>query len=291
MLIPVKYHHKNYPDHIKPEIDEIASHFDVSAISPIRKFSLHTEYSYGKRRFDSEIIARFQTICNANKSGVPMLWHSEQWAIEFAQFLKLLYKENSPTVIEIHPPFSDYTESIDQFLDIYQVFEKIITELYRSASILIENRSGTIYRGGKFLISKGRDLRSLCDKIDERNLKLKIAFDIPQLLTEYGGSQNLSLKSLDSILNRQFAIREKTKSIHLWGKKRSEKGRLVAHAGDLNTYFEDSDKKQLFLEWLAEFLNDDIDRYFVPEVNSKEDDLWSIVSDLERVGIQFLVNK
>jgi hypothetical protein len=50
---------------------------------------------------------------------------------------------------------------------------------------------------------------------------------------------------------------------------------------------DDEDKKQLFLNWLAEFLEDGADRYFVPEVNSSEDDLWSIGSNMECVNIRF----
>lgn len=32
MLLPVQYHSRKYPDHIKPEIKEIAGHFDTKKI-------------------------------------------------------------------------------------------------------------------------------------------------------------------------------------------------------------------------------------------------------------------
>jgi hypothetical protein len=70
MLIPVKYHSKTYPKHIKPEIDEIAAHLDVTSISPTRKFSLHTEYSFGARGLSSSILSHFHILRKANKSGV-----------------------------------------------------------------------------------------------------------------------------------------------------------------------------------------------------------------------------
>jgi hypothetical protein len=52
-LIPVKYGKKNYPSPIEANICEIAGNFDVKEISPTSPYSLHTEYSYGKRAFYS----------------------------------------------------------------------------------------------------------------------------------------------------------------------------------------------------------------------------------------------
>ena len=111
MLIPVKYHRRNYPPHIKAEIDEIAGHFDVSRMSAARKFSLHTEYSYGKRKLESDLLEKLPVLKNAQKNGVPQLWYSKQWAVEFAKFIKLLCDKEGPTIIEIHPPFTDYAET------------------------------------------------------------------------------------------------------------------------------------------------------------------------------------
>lgn len=103
ILIPIQYHKRKYPDHIRPNIDEIAGHFDVHEISPNRNFSLHTEYSYGKRNLTSEVIKQFTTLQNSNKEGVPQLWYSELWAIEFAEFVKTLCNGKAPSIIEIHP--------------------------------------------------------------------------------------------------------------------------------------------------------------------------------------------
>lgn len=288
MLIPVKYHKKNYPPHIHPIIEEVAGHFDVSSIKISGDFSLHTEYSYGKRKFTSETIQEFDEIISANKNGIPMLWYSRKWAIQFAKFIEKICKGYQPILIEIHPPFSDYTDSIREFIKIYREFEKSILTLWPGTKILIENRSGTMYRGGKFIISKGKHLRTLYKEIDNYHLNLKVALDIPQLLTSYGGPQQLNPDSIKNILNRQLVIRERIKGIHLWGKKRNSEGRLIAHYGDLTSYFDgDSEKKTIFLEWMKELLDDSIDRYFVPEVNSKQEDLFSIINDLERIGIKF----
>jgi len=34
MLIPVNYHKRHYPPHIRPHIFELAGHFDIESISP-----------------------------------------------------------------------------------------------------------------------------------------------------------------------------------------------------------------------------------------------------------------
>jgi hypothetical protein len=286
MLIPVQYHKRKYPAHIKPEIDEIAGHFDINEIHVNRGVSLHTEYSYGKRNLNSDLLKNFTTLQNSHNEGVPQLWYSELWAVEFAEFVKTLCNGEMPTIIEIHPPFSDYTETIEQFLKIYKIFEESILTYFPQTKILIENRSGSIYKGGKFLISRGQHLRSLCEHISAKNLKLRIALDIPQLLTAYGGPQRLETQAIREILNRQNILQSMTDGIHLWGKMRSETGRTVSHVGDLNTYFESEEKKNIFLVWLVNFLQDNKPRYFVPEVNSSDDDLHSIIKDLEGMKIK-----
>jgi hypothetical protein len=287
MLIPIQYHKRKYPAHIIPCIDEIAGHFDVHEVLANCDFSLHTEYSYGKRNLNSDLMKKFKTLQSSHKEGVPRLWYSEQWAVEFADFVKTLCNGKTPTIIEIHPPFSDYTETIEQFLRIYKIFEESILTSFSQTKILIENRSGSIYKGGIFLISRGQHLRSLCEQISSKNLKLRITLDIPQLLTSYGGAQRLEAQEIKKILNRQNALQSMTDGIHLWGKMINGTGRTISHCGDLNTYFENEEKKNIFLEWLADFLRDNKPRYFVPEVNSSDEDLHSIIKDIEGMNIKF----
>jgi len=288
MLIPVQYHSRNYPKHIKPNIVEVAGHFDTDKINTKGEFSLHTEYSYGKRKFNSTIIQRYHHLMSAHKNFVPQLWYSKEWVEEFVEFIKTLCNENSPKIIEIHPPFSDYAKTIEDFLNIYEIFEDNILSHFPNCKVLIENRYGSIYRGGKFLVSKGRELRELCDNIAKRQLKLRLALDIPQLLSAYGGPEKLNINKLSQILERNTCLNEYTESIHLWGKRKSQSGRNVAHCGDFSSYFGSIDKKNTFLDWLISFLDDDKLRYFVPEVNSSDEDLHSIVGDLENAGIRFV---
>ncbi|MFC1895471.1 hypothetical protein ACFL0Q_02260 [Thermodesulfobacteriota bacterium] len=287
-LIPVQYHKRSYPEHIHPKISEIAGHFDIPAINPPGEYCLHTEYSFGKRRFDSPLIKKLPAIANAHRNGVPRLWDDGSWAIEFSEFISLLCESHPPTAIEIHPPFSDYCPEFDTFLNRYRVFEERILSRWPSTEILLENRGGTTYRGGKFLVSKVADLVALSEGLNKKGLSLKIAIDLPQLLSAYGGPDRLDDTDIASIILGLSPIRHRILGLHLWGKRKNPKGRFVSHVGDLNSYFDsDREKKQAFLDATARLLDDEIPRHFVPEVNSNSEDLVSIVSDLEGAGFEF----
>lgn len=122
-------------------------------IEDLPNYSLHTEYSYGKRNLSSSLVTQFPVLCDANKDGVPQLWKSTEWTEQFAGFvIKLTEGHAAPKVVEIHPPFNDYCD-IEQFLERYAVFEKTIHAKYPDAEIVVENRAGAVYHGGRFIVS------------------------------------------------------------------------------------------------------------------------------------------
>ena len=86
-FILVEYNGVPYPEGYAASLKEVAGHFDKCEIETTEKYSLHTEYSYGKRKFDSNIISKFEELKTSNKDGVPQLWKSNKWAEEFAAFL------------------------------------------------------------------------------------------------------------------------------------------------------------------------------------------------------------
>lgn len=276
-LIAVKYHNKIYPDGINISIEEVAGHFDVGKINPTGKYSLHTEYSYGKRSFDKPILEKCGNIIKANRDGVPQLWFSKEWSLSFAYYIEELTKGYPPPeLIEIHPPFKDYMKDIQSFVDIYQYFEEKISSLFPNTIILLENRCGSIYRGSRFLIMRAEDIVSLVEEIKKRKLKLKITLDIPQLFTAYPGALNSADKMMN-VLDKLKPITCYIYGIHIWGKRKSENARSIAHVGDLNSYFDyNGDLKQLFLAKIAEIFNDNIERYLVLEVNSGNEDIFNI---------------
>ena len=281
----VKYHNQIYPTDISLRLEECAANFDITSIESDLEISLHTEYSYGKRKMNSEIISRFPTIVMSQKAGIPQLWKSEQWTQEFADFIFSLAGQMIPKVIEVHPPFTDYC-TFDDFFQNYRIFEERIFEKYSNVEILIENRCGSVYHGGKFLVSQNKDVERLCDGIVQHHLCLKVAYDIPQIYTAHHVKK--PEKYIELLLQAE-AFRQHIGGVHLWGKRISAKGRKVAHCGDLNSYFiETPEVKKAFLRQFATTFDDSVVRKMVLEVNSGNDDLLSIVSDLRKNDIQFL---
>ena len=284
-FILVEYNNLPYPDGYFPQLKEIAAHLDKEEIYPDGNYSLHTEYSYGKRKLKSSRIAEFPELMTSNKDGVPQLWKSIAWAEEFAGFIISLSEEyNPPSVIEIHPPFNDYC-SLTDFAARFRAFEERIHAVHPDVIIVLENRAGAVYRGGKFLVSKARDIVALCQIIEEQNLNLGVVLDFPQLLTAESIDPVVfkAAKYLAAI-NAILPYRSHIKGIHIWGKKKSATGRWVAHAGNLNTYFDCNDEtKEIFLSGIYQICNDSNVRFLVPEVNTGPDDLAEIVHDLNSI--------
>jgi len=281
----IKYHSQEYPADMPLRIEEIAAHLDVQKVAGALDWSLHTEYSYGKRKFDSEIVSHYPDIISANKDGVPQLWKSKAWASQFADYvIELVNGVKVPKVIEIHPPFNDYTD-ISGFVSTYSVFEEKIKEHFPDVEILIENRCGSVYKGGKFIVSKLQDVEALCSELSRTGLGLKIAYDVPQIYTAHNAKTEGEYISL---LERTKEIRPFIGGVHLWGKRLSETGRKVSHCGDLTSYFGDEAVKESFLMAFKDCFDDGTPRKMVLEVNSGNTDLNSIIADLKSVGVQFI---
>ena len=281
----IKYHGLHYPTDIPLRIEEISAHFDVLNVNGDLGKSLHTEYSYGKRKWDTTLVKQYSEIIAAQKDKVPQLWKNETWALQFAQFIsKLIVNDNAPQIIEIHPPFSDYSD-IPGLVRNYSAFENKITGYFPDVQILIENRCGSIYHGGKFILSKNKDISLLCNEIARANLRLRIAYDIPQIYTAHNAKTE---KEYINLLEEAKTFREYIGGVHLWGKSISSTGRKVAHCGDLNSYFGNAEIKKHFLSAFKDCFDDGITRKMVLEVNSGNKDMQSIITDLRSVGISFV---
>lgn len=281
-FILVEYNNLPYPEGYSAQIQEVAAHFDKDAIDPQRAYSMHTEYSYGKRKHNTELIFKYPALISANKDGVPQLWKSAEWASEFADFIvDLVDGHSAPTIIEIHPPFNDYC-SLAEFADRFRIFEHKIHEAYPDVIIVIENRAGSVYHGGRFLVGKAKEIVALCALIKSEALNLGIVLDFPQLLTaENIDPLKFKTEKYQSAIQAIAEHRDLIKGIHIWGKKKSATGRWVAHAGNFDTYFGGDDAvKEIFLSGIREICNDGLPRFFVPEVNSGSSDLEAIIQDL-----------
>ncbi|MEJ5226815.1 hypothetical protein [Thermodesulfovibrio sp.] len=285
-FILVKYGNK-YPEDKKPFIEEIAGHFDVRNIKPKYNYSLHTEYSITKREFNSIHLKDCDEIKRANYKGIPKLWFNEKWAKEFVKFIKNLTSgKKPPTIIEIHPPYRDYSGSIDNFLDIYKIFEEEILEIFSNAQIVFENRYKTYYTPSQFLISKINDLENLIEGLEKRKFLLSVVLDIPQLFSAH--NIGLEESKIIALLDKIKELRDYIIGIHMWGKTKKPGGGVAAHTGDLNSFFQfNSEIKNLFLQKLKEAFDDPKERYLVLEVNSGLPDFLSIYNDFLSAGFNF----
>jgi hypothetical protein len=291
-----------YPPHIETIVHETSCNFykEKLIVNKNKRYSLHTECSYGERTFSSAIVNKFPFIKRAEKRNIPQLWFDKKWAHDFYKYIKLLIGNNSPPdVLEIHPPFNDYCSTFKQFLGIFNAFYHKFKRKYPTTNIVIENRFGTRYTGGKFLLSKCSDVLEFCDVLSNSNIDLKIALDYPQLFSaevikgkkeeNWMGPNPLQL--LETIVNFNKDIKKYKNIIggfHMWGKRKTKK-RWIPHAGNFDTFFSNSDEfKHIFLSSVFSTFNDGVTRYFVPEVNSGVTDLHFIVGDMEKYGFKFI---
>jgi len=289
-FIPVKYGKRNYPSNIINSIDELAGHFGKTAIPDSNRYSLHTEYSFTKRNFPPDYYSKYPSIAHSTHRGIPLLWASKEWSEQFFKFIiDITFERKDPEIIEIHPPFKDCCPDIKDFLDRYLFFEKKIKERFPKTKICIENRAGSQYTKSNFLISNIDDICELISESRSRGSDLRVAVDYPQLFTTYGYEpKDVPMGWFENEHKKLDDVKQSISSVHLWGKRRNEKGKLNAHQGDLNSLFEgDQERKERLLNLIASFYNDGICRYFVPEVNSNDRDLKSIIDDCTKAGIEF----
>lgn len=281
-FILIEYNNLPYPCGLTAEIKEVAAHFDKENICPEGAYSLHTEYSYGKRKFDTVLINSFPVLSASHKENVPQLWKSSEWAIQFADFIIALSRNHpAPTIVEIHPPFNDYC-TLEEFAERFRLFETKVHAVYPEPIIVIENRAGSVYHGGKFLVGKAKEIAALCETIEKFDLKLGIVLDFPQLLTaENIDPSKFNADKYIAAVNTIYPYRHLIKGIHIWGKKKSTTGRWVAHAGNFDTYFgENNTTKAVFLSGIQRICDDGNPRFLVPEVNSGSEDLSAIMNSL-----------
>jgi hypothetical protein len=275
-------------------VQEIAGNFDKDKVITGSPYSLHTEYSYMPRGFNSKIIKDLNNITTAQRNNVPQLWYSKEWAHEFFIFIERLIGPNDPPeVLEIHPPFRDYCNSFDHFLNVFKVFYDLFHNKYPKTLVLIENRFGTMYKGEKFLLATCADVLEFCGILKRTDISLKIVLDYPQIFSaELINMNNVSLKKILAFNKELSKYRNVIGGFHMWGKRKSGNGRWTPHTGNFDTFFNyNKEMKFEFLHSVSQTFDDDIERYFVPEVNSGEEDVFSIVSDMENSGFKFITDE
>ena len=132
------------------------------------------------------------------------------------EFIDSLIRNGVP--YQIHPPFNNYIEGLEEFIEIYSIFESRIYQIFPDTKIFIENRRGIIYRQGSFLISKDMDMVNLSELIRERKLSLRIVLGIPQLLTAHSRNNKTVDKLIKAVGNLKKCVGN-IEGIHLWVKR------------------------------------------------------------------------
>lgn len=276
----LRYRNQVLPDGTIPSISEIPAHFDVRGLKVNGAYSLHSEYSSKSRAFDSPLLEGLETIKASQRRGVPELWASKAWAMEFAEFVfRLVGESEPPTIIEIHPPFESSMSTMEDFLDVYEVFEAAILARFPECQIVIENRSGTKHPH-TFLLSDAESILALGRALVTRSLRLGIALDVPQMYTQERGSKHLVGMEDVGLLERLAPIPAQIHTLHLWGRGASG----GAHSGGLDGLFAPgTGAKQACLSMLKRMLQDGLRRHLVLEVTRNED-LVTILDDLAGAG-------
>jgi len=321
-LIPVIYRNIQYPSQIEAKVHEVSGNFDKEKLSiDDFTYSLHTDSASKAQTFSSDVFHDLEHIKKVQKDGIPQLWYDENWANDFFTFIDRIIGNNPhPEVLEIHPPFNnypifescklsarkfDYCKAFKIFLDIFNVFYKQFKKKYKETTVFIENRGSNW--SGRFLLSKPSDVLKFARILNNSNSGLKIVLDYPQLFSALYISTNIKKKKDlikegimidDEILEKIISFNNEIKKfkeviggIHMWGKWKDENGNWASHAGNFDTFFSNNNElKQKFLSSVSSTFDDSIVRYFVPEVNSGESDLHSIVADMKK-GFIFISKK
>jgi hypothetical protein len=74
-LILVQYRDSIPPGGVNYNIKMVEGHFDTDPFTEIGRYLLNTEYSYGRRKFKSQVISKCDDVLQSNSDGVPLLWY------------------------------------------------------------------------------------------------------------------------------------------------------------------------------------------------------------------------
>jgi hypothetical protein len=191
-LTLVRYGNQTLPDRFNARMVEVPAHLDIRHINAIGGGSLHTEYASKSRRLDSPLLEGLDSLKISHRNRVPKLWTSKEWAKDFAVLMTRMVAGNpAPSQIEIHPPFCDEDTTIDTFLERYALFEQAIHAEYPECGIVMENRFGTKHPQ-KFLMSDSDSILAMGQALQQTNLKLGIALDVPQMFSKRQSNATLS---------------------------------------------------------------------------------------------------
>ncbi len=341
-FIPLKYHDLDYPSGFSTVIGEITASFSVSRDSikneiinmrnsGVKFFSLHTQEPYSKdvkgyltTENSQAIIAqeynmnrRFPTIYRSPIKMWGGIRGDSRWTSEFIDFTKT-YSAYIPEpekfkkevrIIELHPMKmgKNPEKSLSLMIERLKIYCNEIINFYPNAEFVVENSYSPVNESedDNYLLNGVSGIREFAYRIKEnKNIRLGIALDIPQLLKSEG-KRNLGAEADDilEIFKGLREVRQYIRTVHLSGAKANTKDGF-SHHGDLDTLFDhgkmnltpdEKDKvqvlKKALLDGMWNLFSDNEIRYFVPELNRDTlapKYLASIINDLNKKGFEFL---
>lgn len=286
-LILVQHKDAVLPGRAGSSVKMVDGHFDADPVAETGRYFLSTEFSYGRRKFNSYPVAKCGEVIRMSRDGLPLLWSSKEWSLSFVRFIELLTQGAAqPEVIEVYPPFTDYMPAINDFLNVYLYFEDGMKRLFPGSKIMICNRTKAVKRDMKFLISSVNDIQRLCDAIAKYQFDLRISLDVSQLLeTEAYHTRYLGDDKIRLLFGKVKGFRDYVGGIHVLGKMGGAEGRKRTNTWDFDSMFGSSRKKKTaFLESLTFVFDDEVQRYFVPEITSGIEEMDSVICDLQGAG-------
>lgn len=320
-FIPVQC--QSYKYHPSIKIQERSANFfnffehkkDLQKRDP-HYLSLHTDHCYRglKKIFiasqlPNEFPSLSENVSISRDRCMTKLWLNETWSKEFASFILRFTEGIDPErikIIEIHPPFDKYCDSLDTFINRYKIFEDEVLRKFPSVTICIENRYNNprTEKYGNFILSTNKDIINLKKLISDNHLKLTFVVDVPQLFSEHEQCENKSILEegmIEEVLTPLREIRDFISGVHIWGKTttkgRNGKPKNGVHNADLTAYFKNEKVKKCFLREICKLFDDGKPRHFLPEVFSKNDEMSaeesieSIVNDFKKEeGVKFEPN-
>ena len=291
-----RFYFVQYRDIIPPEwvncdMKMVEGHFDAIRFSESGRYLLNTEYSYGRRKFRSKVISECGGVLQTTKDGVPLLWYNKEWVLAFVEYIKRITADSvNPEAIEIYPPFKQYIASIEQFANLYRLFEYEIKKVFPDVKIMICNRNKSIRGEMNFLVKHLDDIRELFDVISRYNLGLKISLDLSQLIEAQAHQvAYLNEENLYKLFGKLKTYAGHIQGIHLFSKMKGNEGRVKLNAANFDSYLKNNQKKKkALLQALAFLFEDNIERYLILETNSGLEDVSAVLKDLYSAGFTFI---
>lgn len=192
-------------------------------------------------------------------------------------------KYGEPKLIEFQSPYKSLDYAVEDFFDIYQVFEKGLIKFNKTKIAIINgNIKGT--KGKEFLFSSIDDILNLVNTCKQLNLRLKLAVNFID-----SNRKNILKERMKETIDALCTIRSFIVSIHI--------NKIDEWSNYSSTFSCDGRRRYLsiyeypevsdFMRGLGVIVQDSEARYLIPEKIDTDEKLEILVDTLYRAGFSF----